>query len=385
MKRRMNKRMAAATLAGAMVLSMNGMAWAADETEIPFSKEVSADLNTYAPNTNFEFRLSNGTGGDKEFADGEAESGKVKIKVSSGVDGGLYFGDKNNKKTTSTLAFDPDMRPENNNQDYNSYIKTGTINVDVDVFEETGVYEYILQETIAQYDGITYDEQKIHIYLSVGNNDAGNGKRILSFWATSENDKGVENTATKLDGLNFINKYGYNDTEDKIHEFKVMKIVSGNQGEKTRDFNFTITIDGDDTDKTDGGKEKYKVVKKTIEVSGEETIETIIDEDIITDATAATFTLQHNQILHIYGLSEKDTYTVIENDANADGYTTDVTGNATGSLTDDETTVVFENNKNVGPATGVAMTFAPYVLLVAAAGGLGAVVLGKKKREDDEI
>mgnify|MGYP000612218806 FL=1 len=47
--------------------------------------------------------------------------------------------------------------------------------------------------------------------------------------------------------------------------------------------------------------------------------------------------------------------------------------------------VEFINDKNVGPATGVAMTFAPYVLLVAAAGGLGAVVLGKKKREDDEI
>ena len=33
MKRRMNKRMAAATLAGAMVLSMNGMAWADPATD----------------------------------------------------------------------------------------------------------------------------------------------------------------------------------------------------------------------------------------------------------------------------------------------------------------------------------------------------------------
>ena len=59
--------------------------------------------------------------------------------------------------------------------------------------------------------------------------------------------------------------------------------------------------------------------------------------------------------------------------------------NAKGKLTSDDVVVEFINDKNVGPATGVAMTFAPYVLLVAAAGGLGAVVLGKKKREDDEI
>ena len=40
MKRRMNKRMATAALAGAMVLSMNGMAWAA-VTEFNLTKEVT--------------------------------------------------------------------------------------------------------------------------------------------------------------------------------------------------------------------------------------------------------------------------------------------------------------------------------------------------------
>ena len=109
----------------------------------------------------------------------------------------------------------------------------------------------------------------------------------------------------------------------------------------------------------------------------------------ITDEEAATFTLMDGETLHIYGLSEKDTYTVTETDYSTEGYTTTVNGtkghSGTGNLTEDNVEVVFENNKYVTPATGVAMTFAPYVLLVAAAGGLGAVVLGKKKREDDEI
>ena len=106
----------------------------------------------------------------------------------------------------------------------------------------------------------------------------------------------------------------------------------------------------------------------------------------IIDEEAASFTLMDGETLHIYGLSENDTYTVTEADYSAEGYTTTVKDeNANGKLTKDETMVEFINDKNVGPATGVAMTFAPYVLLVAAAGGLGAVVLGKKKREDDEI
>ena len=106
----------------------------------------------------------------------------------------------------------------------------------------------------------------------------------------------------------------------------------------------------------------------------------------ITDGLTQTFTLMDGETLHIYGLSEKDKYTVTETDYSADGYTTTVKeDNAEGFLTADGITVEFINRKDVGPATGVAMTFAPYVLLVAAAGGLGAVVLGKKKREDDEI
>ena len=53
MKRRMNKRMATAALAGAMVLSMNGMSAFAAVTEFNLTKEVTTDGNTHAPNTAF--------------------------------------------------------------------------------------------------------------------------------------------------------------------------------------------------------------------------------------------------------------------------------------------------------------------------------------------
>lgn len=60
MKRRMNKRMATAALAGAMVLSMNGMSAFAAVTEFNLTKEVTTDGNTHAPNTAFSFTIEEG-------------------------------------------------------------------------------------------------------------------------------------------------------------------------------------------------------------------------------------------------------------------------------------------------------------------------------------
>ena len=80
MKRRMNKRMAAATLAGAMVLSMNGMAWAAEVTEFNLTKEVTTDGKTHAPNTAFIFTITEGNEGTLGAA-----------KVYAGVPGGLIM------------------------------------------------------------------------------------------------------------------------------------------------------------------------------------------------------------------------------------------------------------------------------------------------------
>ena len=309
MKRRMNKRMATAALAGAMVLSMNGMSAFAAVTEFNLTKEVTTDGNTHAPNTAFSFTIEEG--------DASTFEGAV---VSAGVKDGLTLDTANN------FSFAP------GDEVSASYTKTGKIKVDATKFTEPGVYHYLVTETKGTYNGVTYDVTPRHVYVYVVNDD--------------------------------------------IHDFIIKKTVTGNQGNKNKEFSFTVTIDGDDTDKA--GKEKYKAVKTP--KTGDPEIMHITDEE------AATFTLMDGETLHIYGLSENDEYTVTEADYSTEGYTTSVKDeNAKGKLTSDDVVVEFINDKNVGPATGVAMTFAPYVLLVAAAGGLGAVVLGKKKREDDEI
>lgn len=345
MKRRMNKRMAAATLAGAMVLSMNGMAWA-EVTEFNLTKEVTTDGNTHAPNTTFRFTITEG--------DASTFEGAV---VSAGVKDGLTLDTANN------FSFAPGDKV------LASYTKTGKIKVDATKFTEPGVYHYLVTETQDTYDGITYDVTPRHVYVYVVNGTDGYGVEAVK--VVKDGD------TAKEDNLKIVNSYGDGSTpNDDIHDFIIKKTVTGNQGHKNKPFSFTVTIDGDDADKE--GAEKYMAVK-TPKTGEAETIH-------ITDGLTQTFTLMDGETLHIYGLSEKDKYTVTETDYSADGYTTTVKeDNAEGFLTADGITVEFINHKDVGPATGVAMTFAPYVLLVAAAGGLGAVVLGKKKREDDEI
>ena len=343
MKRRMNKRMAAATLAGAMVLSMNGMAWAA-VTDFNLTKEVTTDGKTHAPNTAFSFTITEGDEGTLGTA-----------KVYAGVPGGLTL------DTANDFSFAPGADTSA------TYTKTGKINVNVSVFEKPGVYHYLVTETQGTYDGITYDVTPRHLYVFVVN--ATNGYEVDAIKVVKDGE------TAKADDLKIVNSYGDGTTNDDIHDFIIKKTVTGNQGHKNMPFSFTVTINGDNTDKA--GAEKYMAVKKP-KTGGEDTIH-------ITDGVAENFTLMDGETLHIYGLSGKDTYTVVETVANTVGYTTTVPGNAAGTLTADGITVEFINHKDVGPATGVAMTFAPYVLLVAAAGGLGAVVLGKKKREDDEI
>lgn len=346
MKRRMNKRMATAVLAGAMVLSMNGMAWAA-VTEFELTKEVTTDGNTHAPNTAFSFTITEGREGTLGTA-----------KVYAGVAGGLTL------DTANDFSFAP------GGEVAASYTKTGKIKVDASVFTKPGVYHYLVTETQGTYDGITYDVTPRHLYVFVVNGT--DGYEVEAVKVVKDGD------TAKADDLKIVNIYGDKDKPDKdnVHDFIIKKTVTGNQGDKNMDFSFTITIDGDDTDKKD--KELYKAVK-TLK-NGEEEIIHIKDEE------ATSFALKDTETLHIYGLSEKDKYTVTETDYTAEGYTTTIKDkNATGQLEADGVVVEFINDKNVGPATGVAMTFAPYVLLVAAAGGLGAVVLGKKKREDDEI
>ena len=191
MKRRMTKRMAAATLAGAMVLSMNGMAWAA-VTEFNLTKEVTTDGNTHAPNTTFRFTITEG--------DASTFEGAV---VSAGVKGGLTL------DTANDFSFAP------GDEVSASYTKTGKIKVDATKFSEPGVYHYLVTETQDTYNGITYDVTPRHVYVYVVNGTDGYEVEAVKVVKDGEKDK--------ADNLKIINTYGDGTPDDDIHDFIIKK------------------------------------------------------------------------------------------------------------------------------------------------------------------
>ena len=193
MKRRMNKRMAAATLAGAMVLSMNGMAWA-EVTEFNLTKEVTTDGNTHAPNTTFRFTITEG--------DASTFEGAV---VSAGVKDGLTLDTANN------FSFAPGDKV------LASYTKTGKIKVDATKFTEPGVYHYLVTETQDTYDGITYDVTPRHVYVYVVNGT--DGYEVEAVKVVKDGD------TAKEDNLKIVNSYGDGSTpNDDIHDFIINSV-----------------------------------------------------------------------------------------------------------------------------------------------------------------
>lgn len=357
MKKRMVRVLTSAALTAAMVMSMGGMtAFAESEpiTSIDIIKQVTTDGNTYAPNETFTFEVTEGTGGN--FVDGNQDGATAK----AGIPGGLAPA-----KDFTGIKFDPttDKTTELTHGEGNQALV-----IDSSVFESTGIYHYIVTETPGSYDGITYDDKKVNVYLYVYENEAGEcyvGNVVIN----------KEGTAEKQDGLLFVNKYGTDETKDTVHDITIEKKVTGSLGEKAKDFEFTITVSGEDG-------ELYKAVKKD---KTEDEIEITFES-----GQPQIVTLMDGETVQIYGISEEDTYTVEETGKN-DGYTVsykidadEAVENAkieNGKVEKDGTQIVFTNHKDAVTPTGIVMTFAPYVALIGLAGVFAATFL-RKRRED---
>lgn len=343
---KISRRLAAAMMAGAMMVSMVGMtAFAEGETPITsvdVKKTVTTDGNTYKPNTTFNFEVTSGSAA-------ENYEGSV---VYAGEEGGL------------TAAEGAVFTPAADDTLADSYEATGTLNVNVSVFKRPGVYHYVVKETPSTYDGIVSDESVYDVYLYVYNNADKSAYEVRNVVA-------VKDGAIAKGGLEFTNNYGAGDN-DSTHDITITKVIDGNQADLKAEFSFTVTVSG-----AEG--ELYKVV-----ANGE--------TGTLASGQSMTYSLGNNDSIQIYGLSEKDTYSVVENDANTDGYTTTISGDAvttdndagtaSGTVSKDGSAVTYTNYKDVTAPTGIAMTIAPYILMVAIAGVFAVLFLRRRNRAD---
>ena len=101
---------------------------------------------------------------------------------------------------------------------------------------------------------------------------------------------------------------------------------------------------------------------------------------MVSGADPVIYPLKDGESIQIYGLTESDKYTVTEADYGSDGYTT-TNGSKTDVVTDDGDSYTVTNDKSVTTPTGIVLSFAPYILLVALAGVFGVLFLRRKKEE----
>ena len=120
--------------------------------------------------------------------------------------------------------------------------------------------------------------------------------------------------------------------------------------------------------------EKYKVV---VTVDG-----TATEYSITSGANPVTYQISDGDTIQIFGLTETDVYQVNEQDYSADGYTTTNRQNS-GSVCADASGITVTNEKEVPPSTGLILSAAPFVLMAAAAGGFGAMIFGRRRKDEE--
>ncbi len=227
---------------------------------------------------------------------------------------------------------------------------SATITVKLPAFTTVGVYTYEITETDTNVAGVTYRTDAIKLVLTVIEQD---GKKVVA--AVHCEAQGE----TKTDTFENIFDAG---------SLKVSKTVTGNLGDKQKDWNFKVTFTAPTGD----------TVNSSITCTDSE-------KNIAagwTGSKEVEFVLKHNESIQFDNIPAGVTYTVAETEANADGYTTTKTGDSGTIAKKTISEAAFTNNKDVTVDTGIVLDSLPYILLVAVVLSAAAVMFVNKRRSE---
>lgn len=252
-------------------------------------------------------------------------------------------------------------------------------NITFGTFPHAGEYVYTVTETKESATGVEYstDTYTLRVYVKNGNN----GLEIRNMTA----EKGTSNgtVGNKVSEMKFTNTYR------KDAALEITKVTTGDLADKTKDFDFTITITPSETEKN---PDSYlgKIGEKEVPVKANQ---------------ATTFQLHDGETLKFDSLPAGTRYVVAEA-GKEDGYKPSVTvmENGTTTVTDKEASsdadgissadaqatnlvgegtnkVTFTNTYKDVPLTGIFMNNLPFVIVIGIAVlALGALAILKKQR-----
>lgn len=252
------------------------------------------------------------------------------------------------------------------------YTQDVTVDLPVNDFTKPGIYTYTLTEEDKGGDYTTPAASKVYVYVTGLDDPEVTGVVML-------NGNDVK-TGTKTATVR--NYYMSDETGADANELKVTKTVTGDMGDKTHPFAFSVKVESTNTAKTYTLR-KYGANNQ--QIGRDVTLNANIENE--------TITLANGEYIRIFGLSSGDDYTVIETVANDDNYVTTIDNagtpittenaeyGASGEFGETNVTVAFTNDRNAVSPTGLVMDIAPYALLVVVAAA-GCFVFLRKRRED---
>lgn len=350
------RRLAAFTVVAAtMLLALVGVvtpAWAEEgpatpplpvtEGKVTITSTLTMNKDAVEPNAQFSYLISPAE---------TSELTNTGMPVTAGVEGAVSL------SPSSVNYYDSRFSSEVNTD---GVTKTITVPMSVRLytseFAAPGIYRYKITQTPPELDGLNDDEHKeLFLDVYVENGDSGlvaKGCTLNTAAGSGDKTSGFKNTYV-------------------THKLTITKVVAGNQGDKKKDFDFTVTIKG-----AEGEAYRYATVKDGT---------TTLNENNAKPGTTISVSLKNGESVIFYGLSLNDKFTVTETNYSSDGYKTSYKiSDDTSSKEEDnsisekdkvtsDTTVIFTNTKEATVPTDVIRTVVPYAAIVAFAAVMGVV------------
>ena len=327
------KRLFACLLALTMMLGLSATAFATETAE-----KVQTPANGGTVTFEKEYKL---------IGEGTSPAEKFKFNiVDAGVENGGVDAGKQGMPTVGTADYDE-----------NGATTTGAkeaVTVTLPTYTSVGVYSYTITETTGTTAGVAYDSKSVTMKVTVVNNNNG-GFEIAAVSFTKDGKKLANNEAA------FNNTY----TANKL---SISKTVAGNLGDKSKYFDFTVTLTGKEG-------ETYTLpatITGGSDGSGKE-------ENVAISGTT-TFKLKHGDTIRIENLPEGVSYKVEE--ATPSDYTMNATSQE-GTMDAEAKTAAFTNTKTGDIDTGVYLDNLPYILVFAGVLAIAAVFIVRRRRFED--
>lgn len=252
-------------------------------------------------------------------------------------------------------------------------------NISFGKFPHAGEYVYTVTETDESVEGVDYSTDTYTLRVYVKNGD--NGPEIRNMTAEKGTSNGTD--TNKVSEMKFTNTYRKN------APLEITKVTTGELADKTKDFDFTITITPSKTEKNPTsykgkiGNEEVTVIAKqetTFQLHDGETLKFdslpagtryVVAEKGASDGYTPSVTVIENGITTV---TDKKASTDADGISSADTQATNLVG-------ENENKVSFTNTYKDVPLTGIFMNNLPFVIVIGIAVlALGALAILKKQR-----